>query len=297
MLTSLKDSGIVALTSRRVLAVVGPGACNLLQGLLSNDVTGMTVGEARYAGWFSPNGRLWSDMIVIRQAADSYWLEVPEVRQEFVHRQLNFYKLRSAVTITSLDYQVIAAWGKGVAFLREDPDCAVIYLDPRAEKLGVRALVTEAWRCKYPNTATERDYRLWLLAHNVPDATRDYEWERSTALESGFDRLHGISWSKGCFMGQELAAIQKYRGEVRKELRAVCLPAVAANEILPNKESSVIEVIACGHETEASKAGRLISWDAFPEGVYGMALLYREFCQGDYRLYINDCRVQLINLM
>jgi hypothetical protein len=52
----------------------------------------------------------------------------------------------------------------------------------------------------------------------LPDGSRDLESEKSILLEAGFDELNGVSWSKGCYMGQELTARTKYRGLVKRRL-------------------------------------------------------------------------------
>ena len=44
------------------------------------------------------------------------------------------------------------------------------------------------------------------------------ESEKSVLLEAGFDELNGVSWTKGCYMGQELTARTKYRGLVKRRL-------------------------------------------------------------------------------
>jgi folate-binding protein YgfZ len=49
----------------------------------------------------------------------------------------------------------------------------------------------------------------------------DLEAEKTTLLEAGFDMLHGVSWTKGCYMGQELTARTKYRGLLKRRLLPV----------------------------------------------------------------------------
>lgn len=52
----------------------------------------------------------------------------------------------------------------------------------------------------------------------LPDGSRDIEVEKGTALESGFDELHGVDFKKGCYVGQELTARMKYRGLAKRRL-------------------------------------------------------------------------------
>ena len=60
--------------------------------------------------------------------------------------------------------------------------------------------------------------RYEVLALGLPDGSRDLESEKTVLLEAGFDELGGISWTKGCYMGQELTARTKYRGLVKRRL-------------------------------------------------------------------------------
>jgi folate-binding protein YgfZ len=67
-------------------------------------------------------------------------------------------------------------------------------------------------------SATPEDWDRHRLAAGVPDGSKDMEADRSVLLEAGFDELGGVSWSKGCYMGQELTARTKYRGLVKRRL-------------------------------------------------------------------------------
>ena len=67
-------------------------------------------------------------------------------------------------------------------------------------------------------TATPEDWDRYRLAAGLPDGSRDIEADRGVLLEAGFDELDGVSWSKGCYMGQELTARTKYRGLVKRRL-------------------------------------------------------------------------------
>ena len=69
-----------------------------------------------------------------------------------------------------------------------------------------------------PATAFEADWDRHRLALGLPDGSRDLETEKTVLLEAGFDELNGVSWTKGCYMGQELTARTKYRGLVKRRL-------------------------------------------------------------------------------
>ncbi len=69
-----------------------------------------------------------------------------------------------------------------------------------------------------PATATAGDYDRPRLSLGLPDGSRDLEAEKSVLLEAGFDEPGGVSWTKGCYLGQELTARTKYRGLIKRRL-------------------------------------------------------------------------------
>ncbi len=86
--------------------------------------------------------------------------------------------------------------------------------DPRLPAAGWRILAPVA----LPVSATPEDYDRHRLSLGLPDGSRDMEADKSVLLEAGFDELGGVSWTKGCYMGQELTARTKYRGLVKRRL-------------------------------------------------------------------------------
>jgi folate-binding protein YgfZ len=66
--------------------------------------------------------------------------------------------------------------------------------------------------------AADIDWDQHRIGLGLPDGSRDLESEKSVLLEAGFDELNGVSWTKGCYMGQELTARTKYRGLVKRRL-------------------------------------------------------------------------------
>jgi len=86
--------------------------------------------------------------------------------------------------------------------------------DPRLPEAGWRILSPA------PLLATS-DAAAWnrhRLALGLPDGSHDLEADKTVLLEAGFDELHGVSWTKGCYMGQELTARTKYRGLIKRRL-------------------------------------------------------------------------------
>ena len=110
----------VQLDDRGVLRVAGEDAASFLQGLLTNDVESLEVGEARYAALLTPQGKILFDILVLRVAAESgaaFLIDCLTAQAADLAKRLGFYRLRAKVTISdeSADYAVVALWDEGVS--------------------------------------------------------------------------------------------------------------------------------------------------------------------------------------
>jgi tRNA-modifying protein YgfZ len=125
-----------------------------------------------------------------------------------VQQRLTRYRLRSRVALNATDLLVYVAW-------HGEPDLTgIVARDPRLPEAGWRVLAAAPIMAN----ASEDDWDLYRLGLGLPDGSRDLESEKSVLLEAGFDELNGVSWTKGCYMGQELTARTKYRGLVKRRL-------------------------------------------------------------------------------
>ena len=204
---------LAALPRRAVLAIEGEDRTPFLQGLVSNDVASVAPGHAVWAALLTPQGKWLADFFIFadgeRLLLDCERDQVPDVL-----RRLSRYRLRSKATLRIADeLAVYAAWdGAPTA-------PAIVAPDPRLPEAGWRLLSA----MPLPTTAFEADWDRHRLALGLPDGSRDLEAEKTVLLEAGFDELHGVSWSKGCYMGQELTARTKYRGLVKRRLLPVAV--------------------------------------------------------------------------
>lgn len=192
---------IVTLEDRAVLDIGGADARDFLQGLLTNDMALLAPGRPLYAGLLSPQGKALFDMI-LHAEADRVLVDVAASRAEALARRLSLYKLRKAVTITASPLKVLAAWGDQAAGLPADP---------RVAALGARWVGEAA----APDSAAAYDaHRLGI---GVPDSA-DIGEDQLLWLETGADLLNGVSFTKGCYVGQENTARMHHRDKVRRRL-------------------------------------------------------------------------------
>lgn len=201
------------LTDRGVVAVKGPDAEKLLQGLLTNDVAGLVPGRAVFAGLLSPQGKILFDFIVHR-TADGLLLDVERSSAPQLAKRLTLYRLRSNVEIAdrSDDFAVAVTWAS-------DGEQAVNDADPRLSQLGTRRVQSVADTPVLSGTpADERAYHAHRIALGVPEGGRDYAYGDTFPHEALYDQLHGVSFDKGCYVGQEIVSRMQHRGTARKRI-------------------------------------------------------------------------------
>jgi folate-binding protein YgfZ len=203
-------TSIAHLPDRAVVAVEGPDRVAFLQGLVSNDVEQATPGRAVWAALLSPQGKWLADFFILADG-ERLLLDVEQGHAAMLAQKLARFRLRSKVTVAVLEgWQVHVAWG-GVP---EVTAGAVAAPDPRLAEAGWRVLAPAA----LPANASAEDWDAHRLALGLPEGSRDLEADKTVLLEAGFDELSGVSWTKGCYMGQELTARTKYRGLIKRRL-------------------------------------------------------------------------------
>jgi len=197
---------ISLLPTRGVIELAGLDRVAFLQGLVSNDVAEAAPGRAVWAALLTPQGKWLADFFIFHRP-DALLLECERAQAPMIAEKLMKFRLRSKIGLrdASNGFAVIAGWGDAPM-----PEGAAP--DPRLPEAGWRA-VTQCG--EYPDASAEYDTH--RLALGLPDAA-DMRAEQTVLLEAGFDELHGISWDKGCYMGQELTARTRYRGLVKRRL-------------------------------------------------------------------------------
>ncbi|MBK0400572.1 folate-binding protein YgfZ [Limibaculum sp. M0105] len=205
---------------RRVLRMAGHDARAVLQGVVSNDVARLAPGRAVYAALLTPQGKYLFDFFVVDDG-EAVLIDVAADRADALAQRLKMYCLRRDARVEGdAGLAVALVWGDGTP-----PAGAVT--DPRLPALG--------WRLYAPKPdlagiapATAGDYLALRVAHQVPATGIELIPDDTYILEAGFDRLNGVDFRKGCYVGQEVTARMKHKTELKKRLVPVRVEGEAA---------------------------------------------------------------------
>lgn len=206
------------LPDRGVVKVAGEDARNFLNGLVTTDVDRLKPGLGRFGALLTPQGKIIVDFLITEVPAGhggGFLIDCPKALADSLATKLKFYKLRAKVTVENLDLGVLAAWdGQPAA----QPDLA--FTDPRNEGLGVRILIPEDLKQKLSDLigaelvdATE--YEAHRIALGVPRGGLDFMYSDAFPHETNMDRLAGVDFDKGCYVGQEVVSRMQHRGTAR----------------------------------------------------------------------------------
>ena len=197
------------LPERSLLAVTGEAAHHFLQNLVTADLDGLAEGEMRPCALLTPQGKILFEFLIGKQA-DGLRIDVAASAAADLKKRLTLYRLRTKVGIESPDLPVHAVW--------EEPDltAAELHADRRFSEGGMARLYGTP-----PEGLTEAsadDYRLRRIRAGIAEAETDYPGSDVFPHDVLFDQNGGVSFRKGCFVGQEVVSRMQHRGTARRRL-------------------------------------------------------------------------------
>ena len=203
------------LIDRGVIRVSGENARDFLQNLVTNDLDAVTPDQAGYGALLTPQGKIICDFLIVaipEGEGGGFLLDTPLLQTADLMKRLKLYKLRAKIALDDLtDATAVIASSDG-SLLPED--AGLVYADSRLPGLGQRAMTD---RMGAAEVATgEAD--LWharRIALGVPDGGRDFAYGDAFPHEALLDQLGGVSFRKGCYIGQEVVSRMQHRGTAR----------------------------------------------------------------------------------
>mmetsp|Transcript_42523 Transcript_42523/g.95594 ORF Transcript_42523/g.95594 Transcript_42523/m.95594 type:complete len:331 (-) Transcript_42523:8-1000(-) len=242
---------LVQLVDRSVLRISGDAGSQLLQGLCTQDMSILSKQKAAAAAFLSVKGRVLCDTVMVSQG-DSIFIDCHHTVSQSLLKLLTRHKLRLPITLedVSNSYRVLAALpaGSQIGNATSLPATCndAFFADPRYAELGQRAVVP----ADVLNEVDKDDgaYHLWRLCCAVPEGPRDLPVDSALPLNGNLDLLNFISFSKGCYVGQELTARSKHVGTVRRRMYSVVACDAGVLEALSAADITKPLPLAAVHE-------------------------------------------------
>lgn len=236
------------LSSRGVVRVAGLDAVRFLQGLVTCDIhalCGEDAARASAAAFLNGRGRVVFGTLIARRAENEYLVDLPAERAANLVGHLKRFRLRAMVDIddASAEFAVWSVVGAALPEIsRTVGEGGIVFDDPRLPALGVRAITEGAAFVPPPGIAAadESSYTALRVLSGVPDGD-DFN-NIPLPLDLALHLLNGVSFNKGCYLGQELTARSHFTGVLRKRLTPFVV--TQAGEAPPS--ATVLERVAAG---------------------------------------------------
>lgn len=187
------------LSDRALIRVAGEDVRGFLQGLVTQDLATVTAETPQWAGLLTPQGKALFDFILWADG-DAILIDCEAAQRDALIRRLSIYRLRRPITIEHAEGGV--HWS---------PDGDLGVPDPRLAALGRRWLGPA-------DGAPATGWRAHRLALGVTEGVAELGQDKTLWLECNAEELTGVSYAKGCYVGQENTARMHYRAKVNRRL-------------------------------------------------------------------------------
>ena len=206
--------------NRATLAIEGEDKIDFLQALTTNNIEKVSKKGIVYTAILSPQGKYLFDFFVFSLGEKEIFIDIHQSRAVAFKKFLEFYKLNSDVTIFDKECQVVLS-------SVQQETCS--FADPRANILG--------WRCYDFNEefANERkgfeEFETNRIKSLIPETGIELIPEKSYILEFNFEKINGVDFKKGCYIGQEVTARMKHKAKLKNKLYCGRIPANPENKV------------------------------------------------------------------
>ncbi|GAJ46345.1 hypothetical protein HE1_00677 [Holospora elegans E1] len=217
----------IPLISRRVSRLLGKESENLIQGISTNDMKLLDHRIGVFTAFLNRQGRFLADAFVFYHKGH-LCLECDVVHYPVIKGLIDQYGPLHSVQIQDMPFAVISFSGPECHQLHHEVQMhiqersGIIFQDPRHLNLGFRVILPyECWH-EIPTPlcipGTEKYYRVLCIQNGIPCGACDLVGGRSLILEYHYHLHQGISWKKGCYIGQEVIARSFYQNRFRRGL-------------------------------------------------------------------------------
>jgi len=194
----------VTLSGRAFLRLSGKDAETFLQALITTDLPSLPEGEIRPGALLTPQGKILFDFLIRRDGADAFLIETGEEQRDGLLKRLTLYKLRAAVDLAAVKGDAVT-----VAWQAPEADA------PRDARFAA-ANLTVSRRPGADGADAPALYDGLRIAAGLPESGRDYALSDAFPHDVLLDRSGGLSFRKGCYVGQEVVSRMQHRGTARR---------------------------------------------------------------------------------
>ncbi|KAI5643121.1 aminomethyltransferase folate-binding domain-containing protein [Phthorimaea operculella] len=229
---------LVPLKSRKLLKVYGKDAPNFLQGLITNDMRHFEDhAKSMYAMFLNNKGRVMYDSLIYKWENDqSFLVECDETVIPTLKKYFKLFKLKQAVNVedmveTLFIWALITPPNKHPSEKINTSSPINVFKDPRLTELGCRILTSPSVTAdeilnnvakgSEVKVGDEDNYKYLRYKLGVGEGPEELPSGSCFPLEANCDYLHGVSFHKGCYIGQELTARVYHTGVIRKRLMPI----------------------------------------------------------------------------
>jgi tRNA-modifying protein YgfZ len=243
------SAALIDFSHQSLVEISGPERVSFLQGLTTNQIKDIKADSSFYSTMLTPQGRfLWD--YTICETGDTLILTAEPGQGSPLVKALTFYLMRTKAVIkdVSSNYGILAIVGPNATQTINElfPDCDIkdaplgatfttdenirLWRDPRNEDFGWRLLVNsenylQLWK-KISDKISPAGHEAWeryRIQKGLPRGGKELIPNKTLPLEAGLFDLNGVSFQKGCFVGQETTARTHHRGTLKKRVFQVTL--------------------------------------------------------------------------
>jgi tRNA-modifying protein YgfZ len=241
---------VFTLSHRSIVRVSGPEAMHFLDNLVTCDIENLSASQIVPGALLSPQGKILFDFLASRDG-ESFRLECrADSAAEFAKR-LKFYRLRAKVDIVVEEQGLVTA-SFGVESGGSESESSAQWL--RDVRFPAGAMAFRSYSAA-TDAAEAASYDLFRIEYGIAEGGSDYEFGDVFPHDANLDQIGGVSFSKGCYVGQEVVSRMQHRGTARRRI------------VIATAESPLTA------RADVTAAGRVIGALGTVAGIKALALL------------------------